>query len=61
MECSSCWRLGRWDGFIIPKPFAKIVVTLHSLHTVPPSLDDLAIKEEQERLRELMMSQTGRQ
>jgi len=61
MEVSSCWRLGRWDGFIIPKPFARVAVTLHKPHTVPKMLDDAAVQVEQERLRELMMSQTERQ
>ncbi len=32
VEYSSVWRLGSWDGFIIPKPFAKIEVTLQRLH-----------------------------
>jgi lysophospholipid acyltransferase (LPLAT)-like uncharacterized protein len=60
MECSSCWRLGRWDGFIIPKMFARVDVTLRTLHKVPVSLDAEGLKVEQERLRELMMSQTDR-
>jgi lysophospholipid acyltransferase (LPLAT)-like uncharacterized protein len=58
VECSSCWRLGRWDGFIIPMPFAKVDVTLRKPHAVPPSLDEDSIKGEQERLRELLMSHT---
>ena len=32
VECSRFWRLGRWDGFIIPKPFAHIEVTFEPLH-----------------------------
>jgi hypothetical protein len=31
-EFSRVWRLGGWDGFIIPKPFARIAVTLQPLH-----------------------------
>jgi lysophospholipid acyltransferase (LPLAT)-like uncharacterized protein len=34
-EYSSVWRLGRWDGFIVPKPFARIDVTLQPLHECP--------------------------
>ena len=60
VEVSSCWRLGRWDGFIIPKPFARVEVTLRKTHTVPKTLDDDAVQMEQEKLRELMMSQTER-
>lgn len=59
VECSSCWRLGRWDGFLIPKPFAKILVTLRELHPVPSSADDTALQAEQTRLQEVMMGQTG--
>jgi len=59
IECSSCWRLGRWDGFIIPKPFAKVEVTLRPPHQVPPGLDEDSVKGEQERLRDLLMSHTG--
>lgn len=27
-EVNRCWRLKSWDGFIIPKPFSKLRVTL---------------------------------
>jgi lysophospholipid acyltransferase (LPLAT)-like uncharacterized protein len=60
VEVSSCWRLGRWDGFIIPKPFARVAVTLHAPHPVPQILDEAGQEMEQDRLKELMMSQTGR-
>ena len=60
VEVSRCWRLGRWDGFLIPKPFARVEVTLHAPHAVSPTLDTAAMASEQERLRELMMSQTDR-
>ncbi len=60
VEVSRCWRLGRWDGFLIPKPFARVDVTLRSPHPVPPTLDTPALEAEQERLRELMMSHTDR-
>jgi lysophospholipid acyltransferase (LPLAT)-like uncharacterized protein len=26
MEFSSCWRVNSWDGFILPRPFAKVRV-----------------------------------
>jgi lysophospholipid acyltransferase (LPLAT)-like uncharacterized protein len=61
VEVSKCWRLGRWDGFLIPKPFARVKVTMRALHRISPTTTDLAVKEEQERLRILMMSQTDRQ
>jgi len=24
----SAWRLGSWDGFIIPKPFSRVTITV---------------------------------
>ncbi len=27
VECKSAWRLNSWDRFMIPKPFARLVVT----------------------------------
>ncbi len=59
VEATSYWRLGRWDGFLIPKPFAKIEVTLHPLHAVPPAADDSALLAERARLQEAMMEKTG--
>lgn len=58
MECSRAWRLGRWDGFFIPQPFAKIEVTLRPLYevTATPAPEDFT--QETERLRRSMMSGT---
>jgi lysophospholipid acyltransferase (LPLAT)-like uncharacterized protein len=58
VECSRSWRLGRWDGFFIPWPFARVEVTLRPPHAVPPDLAGAGVKLEQERLRVLMLSQT---
>jgi lysophospholipid acyltransferase (LPLAT)-like uncharacterized protein len=58
VECPRTWRLGRWDGFIIPRPFSKVVVTLRPYHAVASDVGGESLKAEQERLRELMMSQT---
>lgn len=35
MEADRCWRLGSWDRFVIPKPFASVMVTL--CEPIPPS------------------------
>jgi hypothetical protein len=59
VEASSCWRLKSWDGFIIPKPFARVEVTLQPLHEVPKTDDEGAIERERERLRELLLAGTG--
>lgn len=47
IEYSACWRLGSWDGFAIPKPFARVTVTTLPLITVPSGLSE----EEFERVR----------
>lgn len=31
VECKQCWRLNSWDRFILPKPFAKIIVRVQAL------------------------------
>ncbi len=58
VEASSYWRLKSWDGFIIPKPFARIEVTLQPLHHVPETPDDPARDRECARLREILMQDT---
>lgn len=59
MEPSRYWRLKSWDGFMIPKPFAKIEVTFQPLHYVPRSDEDAAVPAECEKLRELLLLYTG--
>jgi lysophospholipid acyltransferase (LPLAT)-like uncharacterized protein len=34
MEFSSCWRVNSWDGFILPRPFAKVRVIFGPPHRV---------------------------
>ena len=40
---SSAWQLDTWDGFIIPKPFARIVLGIGEPYLIPKTtrLDDL--------------------
>lgn len=59
VECSSSWRLGRWDGFIIPRPFSRVTVTLRAPHRISPAEGGATAEEERTRLREVMLSQTG--
>jgi lysophospholipid acyltransferase (LPLAT)-like uncharacterized protein len=41
LEYSHCWRLGSWDRFIIPQPFAKVrVLITHPHHVKPTSTPD---------------------
>lgn len=58
MECSSCWRLGRWDGFIIPKPFARVTVTLQPFYKVQETSTPEEFEAELVRLRAKMMEGT---
>lgn len=58
IEFSRVWRLGRWDGFIIPRPFSRVTVTLRERHSVPTGLEGEAMKQEQDRLREIMLEET---
>jgi lysophospholipid acyltransferase (LPLAT)-like uncharacterized protein len=34
LEFSHCWRLGSWDRFIVPRPFAKVRVLVGQPHRV---------------------------
>ena len=34
MEFSRCWRVNSWDGFILPRPFARVRVILGPPHRV---------------------------
>jgi len=58
VEVSSCWRLGRWDGFLIPKPFAKVCMTLKPLVRLPRLADEAAVERERARFEELMLAFT---
>lgn len=43
-EISSFWKLGSWDGFELPKPFARIRV-IYGDPWVPPGTDEHALQE----------------
>jgi len=56
MEYSSCWRFKSWDRFILPRPFAKIRVTIGQPHRVRSTntVDDF--EAERLRLQDAMMA-----
>ena len=58
VEYSRCWRLGRWDGFVIPKPFSRVSITLCPFHPVPFTANAGEFQEERERLRGILMAGT---
>src|SRR5690606_27078113 len=51
-----CWRLGSWDGFVVPKPFARIAIAYGD----PEYLDFASPREaaDQTRRFEALMEQT---
>ncbi len=56
---SSCWRLKSWDGFMIPKPFAKVHVTFDILHQIPPTADEREFEYQRVRLERILRPQHG--
>jgi lysophospholipid acyltransferase (LPLAT)-like uncharacterized protein len=56
LEYSGCWRVGRWDGFILPHPFARVRVIFGPLHHVAETATDEQFEAERLRLQNAMMS-----
>jgi lysophospholipid acyltransferase (LPLAT)-like uncharacterized protein len=56
IEYSSCWRLKSWDQFILPRPFAKVHVTIGSPHHVELSNTPEQFEAERQRLQQAMMA-----
>jgi hypothetical protein len=40
VEVSSAWRLGSWDRFCIPRPFARVTVAYGEPWIAPGTSDD---------------------
>ncbi len=51
---SRAWQLGSWDGFLIPKPFARVDITLAPLHRVEATHDENAFEAERARLETVL-------
>ncbi len=56
LEYSRCWRLGSWDRFIIPQPFAKVRVLISSPHHVKPTSTPGEFEAERVALQDTMMA-----
>lgn len=56
-HASRAWRLGSWDRFIIPKPFAKVTVAYGPPAEVSAATTRAAL-EETDRFESLMMATT---
>ena len=55
MEYSSCWRLGSWDRFILPKPFSRVRVIFGPPHRVAQTSSEEEFERERQRLQDVMM------
>lgn len=55
LEYSSCWRLGSWDRFILPRPFSKVRVTFGAPHRVRPTATEEEFAQERARLQDAMI------
>jgi lysophospholipid acyltransferase (LPLAT)-like uncharacterized protein len=53
-EFSSVWRLKSWDGFVIPKPFSRIDLTILPLIQVLPTKTPEEFEAERKRIEKVM-------
>jgi len=56
LEYSHCWRLGSWDRFIVPRPFAKVRVLINEPHRVRSTTTPEEFEGERLGLQEAMMA-----
>jgi len=56
LEYSRCWRLGSWDRFIVPRPFAKVRVLINRPHRVGLTATPEEFEAERLALQNAMMA-----
>jgi lysophospholipid acyltransferase (LPLAT)-like uncharacterized protein len=56
LEFSHCWRLGSWDRFIVPRPFAKVRVLIGQPHVVKATSTPEEFERERLALQNSMMT-----
>jgi hypothetical protein len=56
LEYSHCWRLGTWDRFIVPRPFAKVRVIISRPHQVKSTITPEEFESERLALQNAMMT-----
>jgi len=56
LEYSRCWRLGSWDRFILPRPFAKVRVLISEPHYLKPTGTLEEFEAERRALQHAMMA-----
>lgn len=58
LEYSTCWRLGTWDRFIIPRPFSEVRVVFGTPHAVKATTTDQEFEVERQRLETVLLDLT---
>lgn len=56
---SAYWQLKTWDGFMIPKPFAEVEITLDELVEIPDTDSDEAFERERLYLEKVLHPPEG--
>ena len=57
---SSYWKISKsWDGFMIPKPFAKVQITFDVLHNVPETATEEEFEYQRLRFERMLHPQHG--
>jgi lysophospholipid acyltransferase (LPLAT)-like uncharacterized protein len=56
LEFSSCWRLGSWDRFIVPRPFAKVRIVINPPHRIRGTATVEEFESERLSLQRVMMA-----
>jgi lysophospholipid acyltransferase (LPLAT)-like uncharacterized protein len=56
LEYSHCWRLGSWDRFIVPRPFAKVRVLISRPYRVTATTTPEEFESERVSLQNAMMA-----
>lgn len=51
---SGAWQLRTWDGFLIPKPFSRLGVSIGSPVTVPATTDEAALETERQKIESVL-------
>jgi lysophospholipid acyltransferase (LPLAT)-like uncharacterized protein len=56
LEYSHCWRIGSWDRFIVPRPFAKVRVLINQPYYVKTTATPQEFESERLSLQNKMMA-----
>src|SRR5207249_11252810 len=56
LEYSHCWRLGCWDRFIVPRPFAQVRILSNPQHRIRATATSEEFESERLSLQRIMMA-----